>query len=224
MSNLDSILKSGDITWLTKVRLVKAVVFLVVMYGCEGWTIKARVPSAFELWCWKRLLRVPWTARRSNQSILKEISPEYALEGLTDGEAETPILWPPDAKNWLIFKRPWCWQRLKVGGEGDDRGWDGWMASLTQWTLSLNRLWEVVMDRQVWHAAVHGVTNSQTQLSNWIELKQIRMCKGKLRFSSKKPFTSNKADGEKKIWFEILILCFIFFSLAPSSVPKISNW
>ena len=177
-------------------------------------------------WCfWTvRLLRVPWTARRSNQSILKEISPEYALEGLTEGEAETPILWPPDAKNWLIFKRPWCWQRLKVGGEGDDRGWDGWMASLTQWTLSLNRLWEVVMDRQVWHAAVHGVTNSQTQLSNWIELKQIRMCKGKLRFSSKKPFTSNKADGEKKIWFEILILCFIFFSLAPSSVPKISNW
>ena len=95
MSNLDSILKSRDITWLTKVRLVKAMVFPVVMYGCEIWTVKKAEHQridAFELWCWRKLFRVPWLARRSNQSILKEISPEYSLE-------EAPILWPPDAKN-----------------------------------------------------------------------------------------------------------------------------
>ena len=108
MTNLDSILKSRDITLLTKVRLVKAMVFPVVMYGCESWTIKKaehwRIDT-FELWCWKRLLRVPWTARRSNQSILKEISPEYSLEGLML-KLEAPILWPPDVKNWLIGKDP----------------------------------------------------------------------------------------------------------------------
>ena len=102
MTNLDSILKSRDITLPTKVQLVKAMVFPVVMYGCESWTIKkaeCRGIDGFELWCWRRLLRVPWTARRSNQSILKEIDPEYSLAGLTDVEAETPILWPPDGKN-----------------------------------------------------------------------------------------------------------------------------
>ena len=107
MTNLDRILKSRDITLPTKVRLVKAMVFPVVMYGCESWTIKKaerRRIDAFELWCWRRLLRVPWTAR-SNQSILKEINPEYSLEGLMM-EAETPILWPPDAKNQLIGKDP----------------------------------------------------------------------------------------------------------------------
>ena len=101
MTNLDSILKTRDITLSTKVRLIKAIVFPVVMYGCESWTVKkaeCRRIDAFELWCWRRLLRVPWTTRRANQSILKEISPEYSLEGL-DAEAETPILWPPDAKN-----------------------------------------------------------------------------------------------------------------------------
>ena len=101
MTNLDSILKSRVITLPTKVRPVKAIIFPIVMYGCESWTIKKaehRRIEAFELCCWRRLLRVPWTARRSNQSTLKEISPEYSLEGL-DAEAETPILWPPDAKN-----------------------------------------------------------------------------------------------------------------------------
>ena len=100
MTNLDSMLKIRDITLPTKDCLVKAMVFPVVMYGCESWTIKQaeyRRIDAFELWCWRRLLRVPWTARRSSQSILKEISPEYSLEG--DSEAETPILWPPDAEN-----------------------------------------------------------------------------------------------------------------------------
>ena len=101
MTNLDSILKSRDVTLSTKVRLVKGMVFPVVMYGCESWTIKKaehRRSDAFELWCWRRLLRVPWTARRSNQSILKEISPEYSSER-TDAEAETPILWPPHVKS-----------------------------------------------------------------------------------------------------------------------------
>ena len=130
MTNLDSILNNRDITLPTKVRLVKAMVFPGVMDRCESWTIKKvehRRIDAFELWCWRRLLRVPWTSRRSNQSILKKISPEIFI-GRTDAEAETPILWPPDAK------RPWCWEILKAGGEGDDRGWDGWMASLTRWT------------------------------------------------------------------------------------------
>ena len=101
MTNLDIILKSRDITLPTKVRLVKAMVFPVVMYGCESWTVKKAERQridAFDLWCWRRLLRVPWTARRSKQSILKEISPEYSLEE-TDAEAETPIFWPPDVKN-----------------------------------------------------------------------------------------------------------------------------
>ena len=101
MINLDSIFKSRDITLSTKVHLVKAMVFPVVMYGCESWTIKkaeCQRIDAFELWCWRRLLRVPWTARRSNQSILKETRPEYSLRR-TDAEAETPVLWPPDAKN-----------------------------------------------------------------------------------------------------------------------------
>ena len=135
MTNLNSILKSRDITLPTKVRLVKAVVSPVVMYGCESWTIKkaeCQRIDAFDLWCWRRLLRVPWTARRSNQSILKEISPEYSLEGLmlnlklqyfghlmqrTDSFEKTLMLW-----------------KIKGGGEGDDRGWGGWMASPTQWT------------------------------------------------------------------------------------------
>ena len=103
MINLDSILKSRDMTLLAKVHLIKAVVFPVVMYGCESWTVKKaerQIINAFELWCWRGLLRVPWTARRSNQSILKEINPEYSLEGLM--LKLTPILWPSDTKSWLI--------------------------------------------------------------------------------------------------------------------------
>ena len=119
----------------TKVCLVKALVFPVVMYGCESWTIKKsehwRI-NAFELSCWRRLLRVPWTARRSNQSILKKISPEYALEGLMlklKFQYFGHLMRRTD-----FWKRPWCWERLKAGGEREDRGWDGWMASPTQWT------------------------------------------------------------------------------------------
>ena len=135
MNNLDSILKSRDITLSTKVHLVKALVFPVVIGGCESWTIKKaehRRVDAFELWCWRRLLRVPWTAKRSNQSILKEISPEYSLEGLMlKQNSYTLATW---CEEMTHLKRPWCWERLKRGGEGDYRGWDGWMASLTQWT------------------------------------------------------------------------------------------
>ena len=134
MTNLDSLLKSRDITLSTKVHLVKAMVFPVVMYGCESWTIKKdtywRI-DAFELWCWRRLLRVPWTARRSNQSILKEVSPECSLEGLMlklKLQYFGHLMQRADS-----FQRPWCWERLRAG-EGDDRGWDGWMVSLTQWT------------------------------------------------------------------------------------------
>ena len=123
LTNLDSVLKSRNITWQTKVYIVKVMVFPVVMYGCESWTKKKanhqRI-DAFKLWCWRILLRVPWTARRSNQSILKKINFEYSLEGLT----LKLKLWPPDAKSWLIGKRPWCWEKLKVKEE-DSRGWDG---------------------------------------------------------------------------------------------------
>ena len=129
MTNLDSILKSRDITLLTKVHLVKAIVFPVVMYGCESWTIKKaenwRIDT-FELWCWRRLLRVLLTARRSYQSFLKIINPEYSLEAL--------MLWPPGEKNWLNGKDPDTGERLKTGGEGNDRGWDGWVSSPTEWT------------------------------------------------------------------------------------------
>ena len=135
MTNLDSILKSRDITLPTKVHLVKAMVFPVVMYGCESWTIKKaerwRIP-AFELWCWRRLLRVPWTARKSTQSILKEISPGCSWGGLMlKLKFQSLAIW---CEELIHLKRSWCWERLKAGGGGDDRGWDGWMASPTQWT------------------------------------------------------------------------------------------
>ena len=133
MTNPNSVLKSRDITLPTKVCQVKAMVFPVVMYGCESWTIKKaehQRTDAFELWCWKRLLRVPWTARRSNQSILKEISPGYSLEGLI---LKLKLQYFGHLMQELIpWKRPW--KRLKAGGEGDDRGWDGWMALPTRWT------------------------------------------------------------------------------------------
>ena len=132
---LNSILKSRDITLPTKVHLVKAMVFPIVMYGCESWTIKkaeCQRIDAFELWCWRRLLRVPWTARRSIKSILKEISPNiHWKDWCWSWNSNTLATWCKELTHW---KRPWCWARLKEGGEGDDRGQDGWMASPTQWT------------------------------------------------------------------------------------------
>ena len=170
MTNLDSILKSRDITLPTKVCLVKATVFPAVVYGCESWAIKKaehRGIDAVELWCWRRLLRVPWTARRSNQFILEEISPEYSLEGLMlklKFQYFGHRMWRTDS-----FEKTLMLERLKMGGEGDNRGWDSWMASPTQWTW----VWvnsKLVMDWEAWHAAVHGVAKSRTWLSDWAVL------------------------------------------------------
>ena len=142
MTNLDSILKSRDIFLSTKIQSVKAMVFPLVMYGCESWTIKKadhwRI-DAFELWCWRRHLRVPWTARRSNQSILKEISPEYSLEGLMlklKLQYFGHLMWRVDS-----LEKTLQLERLKSGEEGDDRGWDGWMESLIQWTWVCVNSW-----------------------------------------------------------------------------------
>ena len=145
-------------------------VFPVVIYGCESWIIKkaeCQRINAFELWCWRRLLRIPWTAR-SNQSILKQNSPEYSLEGLCwSWNSKTLVTWCEKLAHW---KRPWCWERLMVGGKGDDRRWDDWMASLSWWTWVLSKLQELVMDREACCAAFHGATKNWTWLNDWTEL------------------------------------------------------
>ena len=181
MTNLDSILKSRDITLPTNICLVKAMVFPVVMYGCESWTVQKaehwRI-DAFELWCWRILLRVPWTARRSNQSIQKEISPGCPLEGLmlqlklqyfghlmrrVDSLEKTLML------GGIVGRRRRGWQRMRwLDGITDS------VASL-RLDMTLSELQELVMDREAWHAAIHGVTKSRTRLSDWTELWRIHV-------------------------------------------------
>ena len=178
MTNLDSIFKSRDITLPTKVRLVKAMVFPVVMYGCESWTIKkaeCRRIDAFELWCWRRLLRVPWTARRSNQSILNRrlVLGVHWRDWCWSWNSNTLVTWCGELTH---LQRPWCWERLRAGGEGDDRGWDGWMASLTQWTwvwMNSGSWWWTGRPGRAAFMGLQRVGHNCTTELNWTDVTSI---------------------------------------------------
>ena len=171
MTNLDSILKSRDITLPTKVCLVKAMVFPVVMYGCESWIVKKADhwrTDAFELWCWRRLLRVPWTARRSNQSILKDISPGCSLEGLV---LKLKLQYFGHLMRRVdSLEKPWCWEGLGAGGIGDDRRWDGWMASPTRWAwvwVDSGSRWWTGRPGVLWFMGLQRVGHDWATELNW---------------------------------------------------------
>ena len=182
MTNLDSILKSRDITLPTKVHLVKAMVFPVVIYGCESWTIEKaehRRIDAFELWCWRGLLRVLWTARRSNQSILKELSPGCSLEGLMlklKLQYFGHLMRSADS-----LEKTWCWEGLGAGGEGDDREWDGWMGSLTWWKwvwVNSRSWWWTGRPGVLWFMGSQRVGQDWATELNWTETYLIRNIEG----------------------------------------------
>ena len=171
MTNLDSIFKSRDITLPTKVHLVKAMVFPVVMDGCESWTVKKaerRRIDAFELWCWRRLLSIPWTARRSNQSILKEINSGISLEGMMlklKLQYFGHLMWSVDSLEKTVILRG-------IGGrKGMGRPRMRWLDGITDsMDVSLSELWDMVMDREAWHPVIHGVKKNRTRLSDCTEL------------------------------------------------------
>ena len=175
MTNLDSILKGRDITLSTKVCLVKAVVFPVIMYGCESWTMKKTEhwrSDAFELWCWRKTLESPLDCKEI-QPVHPKGNQSWIFIGRTDAEVETPVLWPPDAKSWLIWKDPAAekdWGQEEEGTTEDEMA--GWHHQLNG--HGLGGLWEMVMDREAWHVSVHGVTKSRSWLSDWTELNRSR--------------------------------------------------